>query len=174
MGRMGVAAIVSGLLAGALLFGGSARTEGQRVDPIVSQVRPEPVELTNSQTKGSFAVSPDTLVSAPPVLALSFTRVVNPANTPFVVFVYLSYRPAETEGTASRRILLGNGSLYPADRPGGFRLRASAAFAKLKAAKATDVRLMLEMKRLRPAEPWSQVEVTVAPPQWLSEGGNTD
>jgi hypothetical protein len=172
MGRTGMAAIVRGLLAGALL-GGSARTEGQRVDPSVSQVRPQPVELSNGQTKGSFAVSPDTLASAPPVLALSFTRVVNPANTPFEVFVYFSYRPVETAGTAPRSILLGNGSLYPADRPGGFRLRASAAFAKLKAAKATDVRLVLEMRRLRPAEPWSRVEVTVAPPQWLSEGSNT-
>jgi len=171
MGRMGIPVIVGGLLAGALLLG-SARTEGQRVDPSASQGRPQAVKLTNNQTEGSFAVSPDTLASAPPVLALSFTRVVNPANTPFEVFVYLSYRPVETAGTAPRRILLGNGSLYPADRPGGFRLRASAAFAKLKAAKATDVRLVLEMKRLRPAEPWSKVEVTVAPPQWLSEGNN--
>jgi len=175
MGRIGTPVIVGGLLAGALLLAGSARTEGQRVDPSASQVRPEPVELTNSQTKGSFALSPNTLASAPPVLGLSFTRVVNPANTPFVVCVYFSYRPGETAGTARRRILLGNGSLYPADRPGGFRLRASAAFAKLKAAKATDVRLALEMERLHPAEPWSQVEVTVAPPQWRSEGSkNTD
>jgi hypothetical protein len=158
---MAVAAIVRGLLVGSLVFGAS-------VELSASQVQAESVELTNGRTEGSFAVSPDTLASSPPVLALSFPRVVNPANTPFVVFVYLTYRPGEAPDAAPRKILLGNGSLYPADRPGGFRLRASAAFAKLKAAKANDVRLVLEMKRLHPAEPWSQVEVTVAPPQWRS------
>jgi hypothetical protein len=66
-------------------------------------------------------------------------------------------------------MLVGNASLYPADRPGGFRLRASAAFAKLKAAKATDLRLVVELKRIHPAQPWTQVEVTVAPPQWRDE-----
>jgi hypothetical protein len=161
---MAVAAIVRGLLVGSLVFGGS-------VDLSASQVQAESVELTNSQTQGSFAVSPDTLASSPPVLALSFTRVVNPANTPFVVFVYLTYRPGGAPRAAPRKILLGNGSLYPADRPGGFRLRTSGPFAKLKAAKATDVRLVLEMKRLHPAEPWSQVEVTVGPPRWRSESG---
>ena len=173
MGRMGIPAIVRRLLAGSLFLLGIVSTEARRVDPSARQGLPEQVMLTNRQTEGSFAVSPDTLASAPPVLALSFIRVVNPANTPFVVFVYLSYRPVETGSNAPRRILLGNGSLYPADRPGGLRLRASAAFAKLKTARATDVRLVLEMKRLRPAEPWSEVEVTVAPPQWRSEGGNT-
>lgn len=173
MGDLGMVAVVRGLLAGVLLFGGSSRTEAKGVDPCVGQVRPEPVELTNNQTTGSFAVSADTLASAPPVLALSFPRVVNPANTPFVIFAYLSYRPGEGKDTAPLRILLGNGSLYPADRPGGFRVRTSSAFGKLKAAKATDVRLVLEMKRLRTAEPWSQVEITVAPPEWRGESSNT-
>src|SRR6266851_2126785 len=99
MGRLGEAAVVRGLLAGALLFGGSTGTEGQGVDPSVSQVRPEPVELTNSRTTGSFAVSPDTVASAPPVLALRFPRVVNPANTPFAVFVNLSYRTGDGNDT---------------------------------------------------------------------------
>jgi hypothetical protein len=161
-------AVVRGLLAGALLFVG-VWTEGQPADSDESQVQAEQVELTNSRPTASFTVSADTLVSSPPVLALSFPRVVNPANTPFAVFVYFSYRPGEKAGTALVRILLGNGSLYPADRPGGFRLRASAAFAKLKAAKATDVRLVVELERLHPAEPWTQVEVTVAAPQWRGE-----
>jgi len=173
MGRLGVAAIVRLLPVGVLLFAGSSGTEGHSVDRRASQVRPEPVELTNNQTTGSFAVSPDTLRSAPPVLALSFPRVVNPANTPFVILAHLSYRGGEGKDTAPLRIPLGNGSLYPADRPGGLRLRTSAAFAKLKAAKATDVRLVLEIKRLRPAEPWSQVEITVAPPEWRSENSTS-
>jgi hypothetical protein len=173
MSRLGMAAVVRGLLIGALFFGGSGRTEGQGALLSASQARAEAVELTNNQTTGSFAVSADTLASAPPVVALGFPRVINPANTPFVISVYLSYRPGEGKGEAPLRILLGNGSLYPADRPGGFRLRTSAAFRKLKAAKARDVRLLLEMKRLRPAEPWSQVEITVRPPEWRGENSTT-
>ena len=168
MVRLRVAAIVCLLLAGALLCGDRS-AEGQNVDPSASQAQPEPLELTNSRTTGSFAVSPETLRRAPAVLALSFPRVANPASTPFAIFVYLSYRTREGKEAPPVKILLGNGSLYPADRPGGFRLRSSAAFAKLKAAKATHVRLVLEMKRLHPAEPWSQVEITVAPPAWRSE-----
>ena len=169
MSHLGMGAVVRRLLAGALFFCGSGRTEGQRALPSASQIRAEGVELTNDQTTGSFAVSADTIASAPPVVALGFSRVINPANTAFVISVYLSYRPGEAKGEAALRILLGNGSLYPADRPGGFRLRTSAAFRKLNAAKARDVRLVLEMKRLRPAEPWSQVEITVQPPEWRDE-----
>lgn len=169
MSRLGMAAVVGGLLVGALCLGGSARTEGQGALPNTSQVGVEAVELTNNHTTDSFAVSANTIASAPPVVALGFPRVVNSANTPFVISVYLSYRPGEGRGEAPLRILLGNGSLYPADRPSGFRLRTSAAFRKLKAARATDVRLVLEMKRLRPAEPWSQVEITVRPPEWRDE-----
>jgi hypothetical protein len=171
MVRLRVSAIECLLLAGVLLSGGKS-TEGQSVHPNAGQAQPEPLELTNSRTTGSFAVSPETLRSAPPVLALRFPRVVNPANTSFAIFVYLSYRPGEGKDAPSVKILLGNGSLYPADRPGGFLLRSSAAFAKLKAAKATDVRLVLEMKRLHPAEPWSRVEVTVLPPRWQSESSD--
>ncbi|MGC2530355.1 MAG: hypothetical protein WA639_21620 [Candidatus Acidiferrum sp.] len=171
MNCLGEAAVVRGLLIGALFFGGSGRTEG--AFPSASQVRAEAVELTNNRTTGSFAVPADTLASAPPVVALVFPRVINPANTPFVICVYLSYRPGEGKVEAPLRILLGNGTLYPADRPGGFRLRTSAAFRKLKAAKARDVRLLLEMKRLRPTEPWSQVEITVRPPEWRGENSTT-
>ena len=161
-------AVVHGLLAMALLFG-AIRDKGQQANAGGGQAQTETVDLTNKHPEVSFAVSPDTLADSPHVLALSFTRVINPAGIPFVIFVYLSYRPAEKPGKAPIRILLGNGSLFPADRPGGFRLRTSNAFAKLKADKATDVRLVLEMKRLHPSQPWSQVEVTVASPQWRSE-----
>jgi hypothetical protein len=163
---------IHGLLAGALLFGAPfARV--QMTNRAQDQVPVAPAALTNSRPEASFAVSPETVAGSPPVLALSFTRVVNPAQTQLQIFVYLSYLPAERREGAPVRIPLGNVTLYPADRPGGFVLRASDALGKLKAAKATDVRLVLEMKRIHPAEPWSQVEVTVAPPQWRTETTST-
>jgi hypothetical protein len=161
-------AVIGCLLAGALLSS-AALCGGQQADP--SQVAP--VALTNSQPVVSFAVSPDTLVSTPPVVALSFPHVVNPANTAFSIFVYFSYRSSdsasEKPNTPPEKVLVGNASLYPADRPGGFRLRASDAWAKLKAAKATEVRLVVEIKRIHPTKPWTQVELSVAPPEWQGE-----
>jgi hypothetical protein len=167
MGRLST--VVAQTLSAGALFVVALSAVAQQAEPTGTQARPESIELTNKQTTGSFAVSPDVLASAPPVLGLSFPRIVNPANTPFSIFVHFSYRTAKATGTSPEKMLVGNASLYPADRPGGFRLRASAAFAKLKAAKATDIRLVVEMKRIHPAQPWTPVEVTVAPPQWRGE-----
>lgn len=166
-----MAAAVYRLLIVALLLGGVGM-ESQQSDTRPGQVRAEPIALTSSSPEASFIVRADTLASSPTVLALNFTRVVNPARTSLQIFVYLSYRTGEKPSAAPVRILLGNTSLYPADRPGGFRLRVSDAFGKLKAANATDARLVIEMERIHPAEPWSQVEVTVAPPQWRSKDAN--
>src|SRR5215475_13417486 len=158
MGRLSIV-VAQGLRAGALLFM-ALSTIAQQAEPTGTQARPESIELTNNQTTGSFAVSPDIVASAPPVVGLNFPRVVNPANTAFSIFVYFSYRTAEGMSASPEKVLVGNASLYPADRPGGFRLRATAAFATLKAVKATDIRLIVEMKRIHPAQPWTKVEVT--------------
>lgn len=160
------------LLAGALLFG-AIFVVVQETSRAQNQVPEAQAALTNSRPETSFAVSPETVASSPPMLALSFSRVVNPAQTALQIFVYLSYVSAEKRESPPLRIPLGNVTLYPADRPGGFVVRASGALGKLRAAKATDVRLVLEMKRIHPAEPWSQVEVTVAPPQWRTENTST-
>jgi hypothetical protein len=161
-------AVVHGLLAGTLLLA-CVCAGGQQPEARRDQGQAGSIELTNSHPEASFVVSPEVVASSPAVLELRFTRVVNPARTEFQIFVYLSYRPGDEADAAPIRILLGNGNLYPADRPGAFRLRASTAFGKLKAAKASGVRLVLEMKRMHRAEPWSQVEVTVTRPQWRGE-----
>lgn len=86
--------------------------------------------------------------SSPSVLALHFTQVTNPSRTPFQIFVFLAYQPVEQGAAGPVKIPLGDVALYPPDRPGGFMVRASGAFPELRAKKATDVRLVLEMKRL--------------------------
>jgi len=164
---------VQGLLIWALLFGG-ARSGRQSLDGGAQRPgQPTRVTLTNDRPTGYFPLDPETLASVPPVLAVTITKVVNPGETPFQVFVYLSCQPATGEKgrTEPQKILIGNFGLYPADRPASFLLRASPAFRKLKATspKPTDVRLVLEMKRIHETKPWTSIEVTVAPPEWQSE-----
>jgi len=170
-----MALAVHGLLIWTLLLGG-AYARGQGLDGgAQGQTAPAPtlVTLTNDHPEGSFLIAPQILASAPPVLALAMTQVINPDKTAFQVFVYLSYQPGSEEkhSPGPTKILLGNVGLYPPDRPGGILLRSSTAFRKLKAASSnpTDVRLLLEMKRIHETTPWTPVEVTVAPPEWRTE-----
>jgi len=161
-----MAAASLAFLVGVLLFGGPNAGE-QNPDPGRIDAKSNGVILTSTRPEGSFPVAAAILASSPPLLALHFTEVTNPSQTPFQIFASLSYKPAgQTEAV---KILLGNAALYPPDRPGGFVLRTSSAFRKLKASEPTNVRLVLEMKRIHPQTPWSAVEVTVAPPEWRNE-----
>lgn len=162
---------VCGLLFWALLLGG-ARAMGQGLggDQHQRQAAPTRVTLTNERPAGYFPLDPETLASAPPILGVTITRVVNPGKTPFQVFVYLSYQSGAGR-TEPEKIRIGNFGLYPPDRPAGFLLRSSQAFRKLKSLSSspTDVRLLLEMKRIHGTRPWTSVEVTVAAPEWRRE-----
>lgn len=162
---------VHGLLLSALLLGSVQPPGPSPGDGSQRPARPASVRLTNDHPTGYFILDPETIASAPPVVAISLTRVVNPGGTPFQLFVYFIYESGAGE-KGRTRIPIGNFSLYPLDRPGGARLRASNAFRQLKVArpKPTDVRLMLELKRIHENRPWTQVEVTVAAPEWRAEG----
>jgi len=166
-----VTSAVCGLWLWALLLGGShAKGQGLDGDRGQRQAAPTRVTLTNHRPTGYFPIDPETLASAPPILGVTITRVVNPGKTPFQVFVYLSYQP-RTGRTEPEKILIGNFGLYPPDRPSGFLLRSSRAFRKLKSLSSspTDLRLLLEMKRIHAKSPWTAVEVTIAPPEWRRE-----
>jgi hypothetical protein len=129
--------------------------------------------LTNDRPVGSFSVAAETLASAPPILSLSIPKVMNPDKTPVEILVY--FARSEKGSTQLEKVPISNFSLYPADHPAGFLMRASGAFHKLAAtgpASATsEVRLVLEMKRIQEAKPWTRIAITVAPPQWRSENG---
>ncbi|HEV2426335.1 MAG TPA: hypothetical protein VGZ29_16025 [Terriglobia bacterium] len=161
-------AAILGFLIGVVLFGGPKAGE-QAPGTGHPGTETSGLTLTNTRPEGSIPVPAATLVSSPALLALHFTKVNNPSRTGFQIFVFLSYQPAQEGAARPVRVLLGNEAFYPPDRPGGFVVRASRAFRELKAAKATDVRLVLEMKRLHPQTPWPSVEVTVAPPEWRNE-----
>jgi hypothetical protein len=159
---------VHGLLIWALLLGGArAKGPGPDGDQDQRQAAPTEVTLTHVRPTGYFPLDAETLASAPTTLVVRITRVVNPGNTPFQVFVYLSYLSGVGR-TEPQRILIGNFGLFPPDHPARFLLRASSAFQKLKAtgSKPTDVSLVLEMRRINEAKPWTPIEVVVAPPEW--------
>jgi hypothetical protein len=161
---------VHGLLTCALLFGGAASGGRSLGGGPQRPSQPAPLTLTNERPTGYFHLDPETLASAPPILTVRITRVVNPGETPFQVFVYLSYQSGAGR-TEPEKILIGNFGLYPPDRPAGFLLRASTAFRKLKTtgSRPTNIRLLLEMKRIHPKSPWTPVAIAVAPPEWRDE-----
>jgi|ERR1022692_3130183 hypothetical protein len=164
---------VFGLLMGALLFGGlpaEGQTASSQVDGRAT------LTLTNDSPSGFFALGEKTLASAPPILALTITKVVNPAQTGLDISVYLSFQPPSSSAGAKEpgeKVLIGNFSLYPPDHPAGFLLRASEAFSKLRAAGAVSrlspVQLLIEMKRIHEGTPWTPVELVIGPPEWRSE-----
>jgi len=163
---------VSGALIGALLFCGIPNA-GQSRDRQDETLGKAAATLTSDSPSASIPVDVEMLSKAPPILALTITKVVNPKNVGLGVSVYLSYLPPTgSAGTEARRkkILVGNFSLYPSIRASGFLLRTSEAFSKLRAAGAisqsSDVRLLLEMKRIHEKKPWSHVELVVAPLEW--------
>jgi hypothetical protein len=164
---------VSGLLIGALLFCGF-RAGGQSAESRdQGETKPTPVTLTNDRPTGFFPLDAETLAHAPPILALTITKVVNPGEAGLGISVYLWYRAVAAPGGEREKILIGNFSLYPPDHRAGFLLRASEAFRKLQEAggvsKVSEVRLLIEMKRIHEKTPWTPVELVVAPPEWREE-----
>jgi len=125
-----------------------------------------PLVLTTQRATGSFSIGADVVASAPAVLELSVTKVVNPDRSGVGLAIYLVPAAGNQDDTA-RRILVGNPSLYPADSPNRFILRTSAAFQKLSGGGAAKpARLIVELQRLNEKQPWNQVELTIAPPKW--------
>jgi hypothetical protein len=164
--------LISGFGIGALLIC-CTRSAGQAMSGQAKPEQPPALTLTNVRPVGYFLLAPETIATAPPVLAVKVTKVVNPDKTPFQLFVYLSCDSAS--GTNERqRLLIGNFGFFPSDKPGGHLLRASGAFHQLKttSCNSRDVRLLFEMKRLYEANPWTTVELTIAPPEWKPEPTN--
>lgn len=123
-----------------------------------------PMTFTGQNPSGSFPVARETVASAPTLLVMDLTRVLNPAQTPISFFVYLT----GVDHCDAQKYLIGNFALFPPDRGGKFLLNPSQAFHKLKAEcpGIAAARLIVEMRRLNPSQPWGQVEVIVASPTW--------
>lgn len=156
-----------GVLMG-MLLGSPQRSLARSQGAQDNQEQPASVTLSNNAPSASFPVSDAILQSAPPVLALRVSRVVNPSALAVHLLVYLTY--GGQAHASPQKILIGDVGFYPPDRPAGFLLRSSRAFDQLKAVHPhpVDVRLLLELRRLHQTQPWSPVQLTVAPPEWRS------
>jgi hypothetical protein len=158
------------LLIWALFFAGTCTRPAKVQGPetvAMSQKHEQPLALTGERPSGFFVLAPDILASPPPVLQISITKVVNPALTPFEVLVYLA--PQGKKGDPEpEKIMLGNFSLYPADQPAGFVLRSANAFKK-PGATSGEVRLLIELRRIRETDSWTNLQVTIDPPKWLRD-----
>jgi hypothetical protein len=166
-------AAVSGLLIGVLCLSAARARRNTPADPEQKTGQPASVTLTNTDPLGYFPINRETLAAAPPVLKIRVTKVVNPAKTSIQLFVYLSYQPGAGHAKPEK-IPIGDVGFYPPDHSAGFVLSTSKAFDQLKVTHAapTDVRLMVELKRIHEAASWTTVEATVAPPEWTSKPSN--
>ena len=82
-----------------------------------------------------------------------------------MIFVYLQ----RNEKEASKRVLVGNFSLYPPDEPAGFRLSTTDSFRKLgdvAGSEGSNATLMIDMRRMHQTDRWNSLQVTIAPPEW--------
>lgn len=130
--------------------------------PLEQGVLPQSIILNNEHSSGSFQVPPEVLKTPPAKLAIQVTKVVNPKQTPIAFFVYLR-SSKQDQG----KKLVGNFALFPADQPGTFLLDPSKALRFYRTMPGSaEVRLIIELKRVNESQPWTPIEVTVAPPIW--------
>jgi hypothetical protein len=132
------------------------------------------VILSDQHPLEHFPVAPEIVASKPAALFVSITKVVNPKQTPIEIFTYLAQvqKPgAKGEGAHGLKILVGKFVLYPPDRPARFQLNSADAFRKLEGSRAAtgEIQLLVEMRRVRESDPWTPVELTLAPPEWRGQ-----
>ena len=123
--------------------------------------------LTQAQPEARIEIPPEKLTSPPALIEVPIRSTKNPAQTPFSIFVYLTWRGTPPDLIAPQKILLGTFSVFPADRPGTYVVRASEGFRRLEAVGVNPTRepmaVILEMRRVSEEKAWTAIEVTVAP-----------
>ena len=148
---------------------GSAKVQSPQTQESKTENQPAlaSLTLTPEHASDSFAVAASVLSSDAEVLEVTVTKVVNPSRTPVAFFVYLSdHGDGKIE---PENFVVGNFSLYPADRPGMFLLNPDSAIHKFSARKPSseaNARLVIEMKRVDETKAWTPVEVTIEQPKW--------
>jgi len=148
---------------------GSAKIAGPQSSKVEkAQLPVSSVTLTPEHSIASFPVAASVFTGVSDVLEVEITKVVNPAATPVTILVSLADSKADKVEKEPNSI--GNFSLYPADQPGKFLLRATPALRRASTANGTgkspDMRLVFEMKRIDESRAWTPLEVTISQPKW--------
>lgn len=126
------------------------------------------VHLTHVRTMATIPVPSAALQRHPSLLILPITHITNESLAPISVYAYLTWSdPAGGEGLA--RLLLGQISVFPANRPGTFTIRLPQEFQDL-LKRSPDIQqrspsLVLELRPIHD-QPLPTMELTVGPVEW--------
>jgi len=128
------------------------------------------VILTQNRHTACVEIPAGSRSTLPSLLEVPITRIMNPAQTPVSIFVYLVWPATQTDSTDKQKILLGNFSVFPADRAGTYVVRVSDGFRRLEAMgvhpEQGHVALRLELRRISEAKAWTPIELRIAPLRW--------
>ena len=144
--------------------------QAQGASPELSVPISKPLKLTSQQPVASVRVAPNVVAEGRDILEVPVIEVRNPRQTPIEISVYFSSvgKGSPKEG----RIEVGSFSLYPADRPGNFLIRATKALETLRTKgwePGSELSLIFEMRPVRENEGWGDVAVTIGEVKWRQD-----
>ena len=136
--------------------------------PKENQPMAHSITLTQEHISDSLPIDVKAIPNDAQALQVPVTKVHNPESTQLSIYVYLALPKATT--VKEQRKLIGNFSLYPADRGGKFIVSAGDAVRLLKGKGAApeNAQLVFELKRIHEDKPWTPIEITIEEPAWLT------
>jgi hypothetical protein len=119
------------------------------------------IVLTDQHPTASSVIDVRGIARDASILEIEVTDVSNPGLVPIGVAVSLA--------ADNVTVPVGSFAFYPADHGGRFHLDAGPAMARV--GRRDNLRLLFELKKLRPSAVWKPVRVSVAPPRWMVAKG---
>jgi hypothetical protein len=125
-----------------------------------SKNAPCQVILTASKPRAACAI-PSSLAAPPRLVEIPVTKVENPSGQSFSIYLYVGSAKGEPA-------LIGNVTVFPADRTGVFTMRSQQAFERVWTSRAS-ARITVEIRRTSESRPWQPMSVSIGPLRWLNE-----
>jgi hypothetical protein len=125
--------------------------------------------LSSEEPAAVVEIGAEELEHRHPVLSVSLSEVRNPERAGFDVFVELASGAGDPTPTT---VPLGHFSVYPADRPADFLLRADEAYAAMERSEGVlgeGTRLRIEARPIHGSRLPASFEVVIGSLRWLDE-----
>ena|ERR1700733_12931282 len=116
--------------------------------------------LTASRPAATCAI-PSSLTTPPRLVQIPVTKIENPSGQSFSIYLYVGFAKGDPE-------LIGNVTVFPADRTGVFTMRSQQAFEHIWTSRAS-ARITVEIRRTSESRPWQPMSVSIGPLRWLNE-----
>ena len=175
MSKMVLAVLLAGLLCFFTGQCGSTNVQRPENHP-VSTATPErsSLVLTDKNPTGSFSFDPSQKRAGAEILELTVTKVVNPSMTPVTISVSLVVN-GDAGTTDSKKVKIGDFTLYPPDRPGKFMLSATPVWFEVsKRSKEAKYKIVVDMERADKTKPWTSIAVEFKDPELKSTASGND